>query len=428
MRRAGVPAAFALLLALALLTSTAPAAADDPPHAHHRLDRVSAALAEDPLFVDPDVGHALGKRDRDRVRRAIRETARRLGTPAYVVVIPNPTASESQGRDKAFLFALHERSGRDGLYLMVNSYGGLTSEAFRVPRRYRYSVLDEDEPGSSRPPDDERRFDGLAERIVQRLNGYATAPTASPTMPTTYSTPDPFGEENRLTPAEPEISGPFFTGLLVAGPVAAVLLYWAGLAVLALVRAGRPSKERRRTPRFGRPGAKPGMRRLRRQAAKDVARLREALVTTEAEQGRRYAVSAYDAAQILYDDAKDDEERAIDLVGAIVLARQGLLALLRDTDSPPVPCLVNPLHGESAARRRLTLIHDDALPHRAPLCASCADRQERFGVTEASLLRIPGPGGRRPHLAVPGVWRDTAWGARGRKNFLPRVMRYLGVD
>src|SRR5690606_16052229 len=195
-----------------------------------------------------------------------------------------------------------------------------------------------------------------------------------------------------------------------------------------LGRPGRPRPRARRAPVEGeaadpkvRPaGGRAGMRRLRRQAAKDVARLREALVTTEAEQGRRYAVCAYDAAQILYDDAKDDEERAIDLVGAIVLARQGLLALLRDTDSPPVPCLVNPLHGESAARRRLTLIHDDALPHRAPLCASCADRQERFGVTEASLLRIPGPGGRRPHLAVPGVWRDTAWGARGRKNFLPR--------
>ncbi|MFS2293571.1 MAG: hypothetical protein FWJ90_12845 [Actinomadura sp.] len=311
---------------------------------------------------------------------------------------------------------------------MVNSSGELESEAFRVPRRYRYSLLDGDEPGSSGLPDRERPFDGLAGRIVQRLNGYAAAPSESPTMPTLYSTPAPFGEENTLTPAEPEISAPFFTGLLLAGPVTAVLLYSAGLVVLALLRLGRLSRERRWTPRFGGVRTKPGMRRLRRRAAKDVARLREALVTVEAERGRRYAAPAYDAAQILYDDAKDDEERAIDLVGAIVLARQGLHALLRDTDSPPLPCLVNPPHGGSVVRRRLPLIHDDALPHRPPLCADCADRQERFGVTGASLLQIPGPGGRRPHLAVPGVWRDTAWGARGRKNFLPRVMRYLGVD
>ncbi|TDE38545.1 hypothetical protein [Actinomadura sp. 6K520] len=424
MRRAGTVA----MLAALLLALAGPAvAADDPPHAYQRLDRISAALEKDPLFVDPDVSHALGESERARVRRAIGATSRSLGVPAYVVVVPNPGDSESQGRDEAFLFALHERSGRDGLYLMSNSRGGLESEAFRVPRRYRYSVLDDDQPGSWRPADRERPFDDLAQRIVERLDSYATAPSASPGMPTLYSSPDPFGEENTLRPAEPEISGPLVTGLLFAGPAAAVLLYWTGVGVLALLRRESTPRNKRKPVRHGTAWTEPSMRRLRRQAANEVGALRQALVTADAERGRPYAISAYDAAQILYDDAKEDEDRAIDLVGAIVLARQGQAALSRDIADPPVPCVVNPLHGDSVRRRRLAKLTHKVLPKPCPLCETCAGIETRQGLTDRHLLKVPGPGRSRPHTAIPGVWRDTAWGATGKK-FLPRVMRYLGVE
>ncbi|MGP4028484.1 hypothetical protein [Actinomadura sp. 3N407] len=426
MRRTG---ALALLAALALTAWPAgSAAADGPPHADDRLVRVAAALAEDPLFVDPDVGGALDGTERGRVRQAIGETAGRLGVPAYVVVLPNLTDSESQGRNEAFLFALHERARRDGLYVMVNSHGRMDSEAFRVPRRYRYSSLDEDEPGSSNPADHDRPFDGLADRIVQRLNGYATAPSASPGMPTLYSTPDPFGEEHQFTSPDPEVQAPFLTGLLLVGPVGAALLYWTGLGVLALLGHRGPStRDRKRVLRHNWTGTKPSMRRLRRQGAKELERLRRLLTATEAGHGRPYAVSAYDAAQILYDDAKDDVDRAIDLVGAIVLARQGRLALIRDIASPPVPCVVNPLHGESTVRRRLAKLDHKVLPKPCPVCEACNEFDKRSGLTQQHLLKVPGPDGHRPHTAIPGVWRDAAWGATG-KNFLPRVMRYLGVD
>ena len=426
MRRTGV---HALLTALALAVLTAwpaGAGADDPPHADDRLERVAAALAENPLFVDPDVSHALGESDRRRVRRAIDAAARRLGTPVHVIVMPNPSDSESQGRDEAFLFLLHERSRRDGLYLMADSYGHLESKAFRVPRRYRYSVLDDDEPGSARPPEG-RPFEGLADRIADRLTAYVTAPSASPTVPRMYSSPDPFGKEHELTPAEPEIAAPFFTGLLLAGPIGACLLYVMALVGLNLAGYRRPDRKRRRAPWRNWTEARPGMRRLRRQAGGELDRLRRLLATADAERGRPYAVSAYDAAQILYDDAKEDESRAIDLVGAIVLARRGCAALRRDTASPPVPCVVNPLHGESTVRRRLTKLTHKVIPRPCPLCEACGDLEKRYGLTDAHLLKVPGPDGRRPHTAIPGVWRDTAWGAHG-KNFLPRVMRYLGVE
>ncbi|MGH3243211.1 MAG: hypothetical protein ACRDNL_22725, partial [Spirillospora sp.] len=63
-------------------------AADDPPHAYQRLDRVAAALGKDPLFVDPDVSGALDEFERGRVRTAVRKAAKQIGTPVYVVVMP----------------------------------------------------------------------------------------------------------------------------------------------------------------------------------------------------------------------------------------------------------------------------------------------------------------------------------------------------
>ncbi|MEU8799972.1 hypothetical protein [Spirillospora sp. NPDC048819] len=428
MRRTGVPALLTALVLTALVLAAWPtgtAAADDPPHADDRLIRVAAALAEDPLFVDPDAGVALDEAERGRVRQALGVTARRLGVPAYVVVLPNLTDSESQGRNDAFLFALHERTRRDGLYVMVDSHGTMDSEAFRVPRRYRYSSLDEDEPGSSFPADHDRPFDGLADRIVARLNGYVTAPSASPTMPTLYSTPDPFGEEHTLTPPDAEIQAPLLTGLLLAGPVGAALLYWIGLGVIALLgRGGRPTGGKQ--SRYW-STTTPSLRQLRHHGAKELERLQSLLTTTSAGRGRAYAVSAYDAAQILYDDAKDDADRAIDLVGAIVLARQGQLVLSQNIVEPPAPCVVNPLHGESTTRRRLAKLTHKVLPKACPLCEACDVLDRRIGLTDRHLLKVPGPGRHRPHTAIPGVWRDAAWGATG-KNFLSRVMRYLGVD
>ncbi|MFI0368732.1 hypothetical protein ACH35V_12680 [Actinomadura sp. 1N219] len=425
MRRAGVAALLAVLIMAAGPVAAAEpvATADDPPHAYRRLDRVAAALAKDPLFVDPDASGALDAAERGRVRQAVRRTAKQLGTPVYVVVIPNPPDSESQGRNDAFLFALHDRSRRDGLYLMVDTHGGLDSEAFQVPRDYDYSSLDDDEPGSWRPADSDRPFEGLVERLVQRMNGYAAAPPASPSTPRLYSSPDPFGEENKLRPRDAEVKSPLLTGLLLVGPISAALLYWAGIGVLALVRRGRsPGPDdvvkHPRAPR------KPSMRWLRRNAAEEVGRLRDLLATAEAERGRLFAVSAYDAAQILYDDAKDDEERAIDLVGAIVLARQGRIALTRNVALPPAPCLVNPLHGESTGRAYVPKLDGDGvLPKPCPLCGACQETERRTGLRRHHLMEIGG----RPHTAVRGVWRDTAWGA-DRKKFLPRVMRYLGVE
>ncbi|MFA1537523.1 hypothetical protein [Actinomadura monticuli] len=408
---------------VAPLLAAAPAAASEPvpAYAQHRLERVAAALAEDPLFVDPDMASALDEAGRARVREAMRSAAAVLGTPVYVVVIPNKSESESQGRDDVFLHWLHDRLRRDGLYVLVNSSSWFEEKAFGVPRRL-YSIEDDT---ADRPADTENRFADLADRLSARLRVIRDARSGPPDTPRLYSTPDPFGQEDRLRPAEAETRAPFLTGLLLAGPVAGLTLYGAGVGAAAYRR-------RRREPRpvpaiatvEARPGApaEPSMKWLRRMGRRELDRLRALLPKSTGNPGREYAVSAYDVAQILYDDAGDDPGRSLDLVGTIVLARLGRAALVHKTERPPAPCYVNPLHGTSTQNRKLRL--GTAGPRRRRVCAACGGR----GTAElaARELKVPGPDGPRPHHTIAGVWKDTAFGADG--DLIRRIQEYLGVE
>lgn len=392
-----------------------------PSYAQHRLDRVAAALAKDPLFVDPDMSAALDETGRARVRAAMDATSHAIGTPVYVVIIPNKAGSESDGMDNVFLHWLHGKLGRDGLYVMVSSSAWFEDEAFNVPRR----MWGLDDESTERPADPEHRFADLADRLSAWLGLVRAAPSASPRTPELYSSPDPWGSEHELRPVEPETKAPFLTGLLLAGPFAGATLYGLGLGAAAYRR-------RRRTPRpavtagaaethSGAP-AEPSVRWLRRTGRKELDRLRELLPEAADNPGRAYAVSAYDVAQILYDEAGEDPDRALDLAGAIVLARLGRDALAGKTAQPPPPCFVNPLHGPSAQRRKMQL--GGTRSKRRPVCSSCAGRPLR--ALDERTLKVPGPDGPRPHHAVPGVWQDTGFGADGDP--IPRIQEYLGVD
>ncbi|MBO2462469.1 hypothetical protein [Actinomadura violacea] len=423
--------------ALALWPAAA-AAAPDPRYSGHRLDRVAAALAKDPLFVDPDVDVALGAADRARVETAIRAAAERVTVPIMVIVTPNPTDSESQGKDDAFLAALHGVTHRDGLYLVVDADGYMLGQGWNVPRDIDLDVIAQDDLPDYEPPDIHRPFSGLADRLIKRVGTWAAAPAAPPTSsPALLSPPVPFGQEDTgpLVADKPTEKSHFLRGLLLVGPLSAVGLYWAGLGSAA---AGR--RWFRRGGTLGavaglaahaeaHPGApaKPTDRWLRRTASAELDRLRDRLPDTSGNRGRATALAAYDAAQILYDDAHDDPGRALDLVGVIVLARQGRRALAGQMTAPPPPCLVNPLHGDSTRRKSVALPGDPGRgkPRRQPLCTACAQASAKDLADR--VLRVQGPDGLAPHYEIPGVWRDTAWGSRGN-DLVKRVMEYLGVE
>ena len=127
----------------------------------------------------------------------------------------------------------------------------------------------------------------------------------------------------------------------------------------------------------------------------------------------------------------------IDLVGAIVLARDGRMALKWGIDDPPPPCLVNPLHGTAAtdispdAALRTPVLRD---LHRArsgapvPVCRRCAGlateaRLKTHGGFPSGgvpgqqlldrLLRVSRDGKRQRYDEFASVWRDQAFGAAG---------------
>ncbi|MDL4820219.1 hypothetical protein [Actinomadura opuntiae] len=423
--------------AIAMWPATA-SAAPDPRYAGHRLDRVAAALAKDPLFVDPDVDVALGAADRVRVDTAIRAAAKRVTVPILVVVAPNPTDSESQGKDEAFLSALHGVTRRDGLYLMVDDGGYMLGQGWNVPRDIDLDLVAQDDLPDYEPPDIHRPFSGLADRLIKRVDSWAAAPAGPPTSSSPLlSPPVPFGQEDDhpLKPDEPAVKSHFLRGFLLVGPLSAIALYWAGIGSAAAGRrwfrrggaggavAGLAAQAE------AHPGApsKPSDRWLRRTASAELDRLRDRLPDASGNRGRAFAVTAYDAAQILYDDVHDDPGHALDLVGVIVLARQGRRALAGQMTAPPPPCFVNPLHGDSTRRKAVSLPGDDdrGKPRRQPVCAAC------FGASGKEIadrvLRVQGPDGLAPHYAVPGVWRDAAWGSRGN-DLVKRVMEYLGVE
>jgi hypothetical protein len=298
---------------------------------------------------------------------------------------------------------------------MVNQSAWFEEEGFNIPRR----LWDIEDERANRPPADrEHRFANLPDRLARRLQSIRDAPSKTPETPELYTTPDPFGKEHELRTVEPEIKAPFLTGLLLAGPFAGVALWIAGVGGAALWR------HRSTTKKGGTKSSapvEPSMKWLRRTGAKELDGLRTLLPMNTANPGREYAVSAYDVAQILYDDAGDDSGRTLDLVGAIVLARLGSAALNDETSKPSPPCWVNPLHGPSTSHRKIRL---DGRSRRRPVCDSCRDKTMR--TLTAEMLRVPGPDGPRPHHTVPGVWKDTAFGTDGK--LIPRVQEYLGVD
>ncbi|GLZ11364.1 hypothetical protein Acsp04_15990 [Actinomadura sp. NBRC 104425] len=407
-RLAAVLAAALLLACLGAPAGPAAAAPSPAPHEETRFARVAAELAEDPLSVDMYLADAFSRADRRRIKAEMAATAKRIGVPVYVVVAPNPMESESYGEDEAFLFGLHERVGRNGLYVLVDEHGHIESVAFGVPRRIPYAPSKVYSPADLDAP-----MADVPARLRQLFDSVASAPSAPASTPTLNSTPPPFGQEH--PPLEAEFWGPFLTGLLLVGPFGALLLFALIRAPVAGVRALRA---RSGTPSRGE--TKPSVRSLRVRAARALGELRDMLPDHEESPGHGYAARAYDAAQILFDDVAEDpadaDEAVLDLVWAVVLARQGREVLDGAKDRPSAPCFVNPLHEPSAARRKIK-------GHgRRPVCADCAAAPPSS--LAGRTLRVPGG---RLHHGVPGRWSRFASAAHGRE--LPSVvLESLGVD
>jgi hypothetical protein len=114
-----------------------------------------------------------------------------------------------------------------------------------------------------------------------------------------------------------------------------------------------------------------------------------------------------------------EREDQLDLLGAVVLAREGRAALAGRDPLPRPACQVNPLHGPALRRP------PRGRPPKAPrklvaLCAGCrgcpaGDRDQRALLTDGV-----------PYYRTEGFWARTGFGALD-PDLPARVLEYLGV-
>ncbi|GAB2501253.1 hypothetical protein [Nocardiopsis aegyptia] len=352
-----------------------------------RLERVAAALSEDPLYVDPRVGEGVGDLS------GIAERLAGTDLPVYVAVVPMADSDESGGDLEIFTHALHHVMDQDGVFVVVDDADGSDPELGAA----LFGATLGDEVVSPLRDVTGYRFDLTTGRALEELmdvvDQASAAPGERPDIPSEVEyRADPYPEPSRLSML---LSGEWSTALFVVGPVSA-------LAVLGLVRAVLGARVRMDTV--------PG-RSLRPRADRAVRRAAKALEAASADHaGLDRSMREADTALAVLGGEPDE----LDLVGVVVLADRVVRRLDPDPDtaaSADVPvCMVNPLHGPSA----LYGPTDQLWPERRQArCASCELLSDR-GRDRRTLLVAAPSGGRRPHLELDRLWVTTGYGARGR--------------
>ncbi|GAA2169257.1 hypothetical protein [Actinomadura napierensis] len=108
------------------LTATASAApAAKPPAAQTRIGSITAQLKRDPVYVTDQVPRLLPPGTAGKIKALVG----RLGVPAYVVVtLPSRVrddGTEAPSDLESLVPVLHDRLGKDGVYLVVDPSGAL---------------------------------------------------------------------------------------------------------------------------------------------------------------------------------------------------------------------------------------------------------------------------------------------------------------
>lgn len=429
-----------------------PSAAHVPGKADLRLrvERVGTALAEEPLYDDPESERALDAAE----RRELLDRIRDFDHDVYLAIVPMQQEDESGGDALELLRRLHERVGRDGVYVVADPYVGDIEVAnyatlldsdyleFELPRRVMRADVDSDDPR-------------LPERLGTLMTLLAEAPRNSTPGEPPYQLPEDDEEEYEPEPLPSVFGADFGPGLAVGGVLASALF---GLVVAAFTPLR--VRRRRRTAMWAPlpaqlPAKPPGAAAVAVPGAADFrapgrADLHLAAQDALRSLARRYAAVAdgpgsagpggpggpgkpgapgdplgaavvraadcLDAALLAVDGRQDGHvDRDADpaaLVCALVLARAGHAAL---GGTPHAAadyrcCTTNPLHGPEAAG-----------PGPLPFCAGC---RHSAVPPHGMLLQLPTAHGPVPYDSVPGPLSAAATGVT---ELIRQVREYAGV-
>lgn len=428
--RRGLAAVLGTLAMLAAQPLAASAAARTMPAAVSPGDGVGVvarSLLSSPLYVHPDMAWMFTPAAEEQIKRVLRASPVRV----FVVAVPFDIDDDMSDYASYYLDQLYRRMHQAGVYLAVGPSGFISDAEYLVPRDINLPVSVEIESATTLEP--AQIAASTPGRILTLLHLIATAP-ADPQQavsPTPFYTPSESGggSAGGNSPAITPVAVAGVLAFLFLGPLLALAGYGAARAGRGLVAnqrgwgdAGAPGVPAGHMP------ASPSTEWLRRHASGELAALSRMIAAgSEVNPGWQRACDDYDAGML----ALNSRAGQIDLVGSIVLARDGRLALDRQTGQPPPPCLVNPLHGRSVrlAPERARDLPGLAALHEVPMCVRCArdarrGRRARLGWR---LLRVEHDGKRTGYLAFDSVWRDKMFGASGPG--LPQAVReHLGVS
>ncbi|MFD6949547.1 hypothetical protein A6A08_07620 [Nocardiopsis sp. TSRI0078] len=355
-----------------------------------RVERIAGELEDGPLYVHHDL------RDRWTDNSLERVEERLLSEPLVdlevrVVVYPSVPDDETAGRPALFLQALHEVSGRDGVYVAMTGDRRVALAAFDSPVR----LPDVDTDGLS--PAHDSRTEQVLDLVAQAPRGsVASSELTADVPPSDRDTLQrPRGDAERFW------SAALFPGALIGLALMAVrvvfsrpptwrppgwqvrwlLRSWAALRELA----GDPYRPRRAPNRAWRWWLQPVL-------SRELRRLRLLVeAAPENHPGRDRAVQAYDAAGLI---ARSPGLPPQAMVCAVVVARNGAQSITHPDLPLREPCQINPLHG-AACRRRREYAHRRRL-RWWEVCTRCSTKRLdlRFGPLTPSLpLLVDG----RPH-------------------------------
>ncbi|WP_174547089.1 hypothetical protein [Nocardiopsis dassonvillei] len=385
-----------------------------------RVERIAGELEESPLYVHHELRGQWSQRSLEEVEARL-ASGPLADLSVRVVVYPSVPGDETAGRPALFLRALHEVSGRDGVYVAVTRDHRVAFATFDSPLR----VPDVDPEGLG------LGYAARTHQILDLLEEASLGPETSVAL--TRGAPSDEGEAVRRPRGDAER---FWFAALFPGALLGLVL--VGVRVLFSrpstwqplswppqpLRPLRALVARLRSRIAGFRSWSAGLRAaaenpyrarwapnrpwrwwLRPVLGRELRRLRLLVEAAPADHPERArAVEAYDAAGLI---AQSPDLPPQAMVCAVVVARNGV-QLMRHPGLPLLePCQFNPLHGagnirlrEYRYRRRLTWWQ---------LCDRCARRRRdpRFGLFTPSLpLLVNGDPTHYRH--AEDVWAEAA--------------------
>lgn len=398
----------ALTLALTAVAGAAGTAAAAPGGGASPATKIAGVLAHGAVYVDPAYATAVPPARQHELATRIQKTH----LPIKLAIVPLAKGDAFDGDPDDLAEVLHDRLAPSQPQLILVTLADIPDyfNGYAWPSDTHQAQWAAQAVGFM----DSMRHAGLADRLDKAVDliaegdGMKVYDQATADLDTggdSGSSPSP-----AATAADD--SGGSATLAVVLGAAAAALLLGGGAWLLR-----RRAHRRGQASPFAFPEAVFAAEQaaetatLRRRAESEVVALGEALDADKADPasrpGMRRALDAYAAAGTVLDGARGIP----DLVGVLVLVREGRDAFEGRTGTLP-PCFFDPLH--ERARRRIDwrpLGHRDSL--RVAACPQCARAVGEHRAPEV-LTDVDADGRRVPYFELPSersIWAATGYGS-----------------